>query len=110
MNGDPVVLAVAAVFCVFLLFLFVHLRLWVQALLTNTPVSIFDIIGMRFRRCPPTLIVHAMIELHQRGIKASVREVEQCYRAARENGTSVDTAGELAILVEAARQTESRQT
>src|SRR5690349_16314994 len=105
MNGDPVMLAVAAVmvavFLVFLLLLFVHLRLWIQALLTNTPVGIFDIIGMRLRRCPPQLIVHAMIVLHQRGTKVPVREVELCYLAARETGTSVATATELATLVEA---------
>src|SRR4051812_29320254 len=110
MNGDPVVLAVAAVmaavFVVFLLLLFVHLRLWIQALLTDTPVGIFDIVGMRLRRCPPTLIVHAMIVLHQRGVKVPVREVELGYFAARKTGTSVATATELADLVEAARQSK----
>lgn len=110
MNADPVMLAVAAVmvavFAVFLVLLFVHLRLWLQALLTNTPVGLFDIIGMRLRRCPPQMVVHAMIELHQRGLKVPVQEVEMCYFAARETGTSVATATELAALVEAARQTK----
>jgi uncharacterized protein YqfA (UPF0365 family) len=108
MNADPLILAVVAgvafVFALFLVFFFVHVRLWVQAKLTNIPVSLLDIIGMRLRGCPPRLIVYAMIVLHQRGTKVSVREVELCYFAAYKTGASVGTATELVALVEAAQR------
>ena len=101
MNGDPVVLAVAAVtaavFLLFLLAFFFNLRLWVQALLTNTPVSLIGIIGMRLRGTPPRLILHAAIALRQRGEMVTVEEVERCYLA-HGIGRSM-SATELADLV-----------
>src|SRR5438132_11138205 len=83
MNGNEWLLVVAAVaglvFLVFLVLLFSVLRLWVQSLLTNTPVSVFEIISLRLRRLPATLIVHAAINLAQRGVKVPVREIADCY-------------------------------
>ena len=101
MNGDAVLLAVAAVaaavFALFLLLTFLNLRLWVQALLTNTPVSVFGILGMRLRGTPPKLILHAAIALRQRGEMVTVEEVERCYLA-HAIGSSM-SATELADLV-----------
>lgn len=108
MNDELVVLVVAgvavAIFAVVLIVLFVHLRLWIQARLTDTPVALADIIRMRLRNCPPTLIVHAMIELWQRGIEVSASEVEGCYLAEVVRGEPVATASELASLVEAVKR------
>lgn len=105
MNGNDVVLAVAAVaaavFGLFLLVFFFTLRLWVQALLTNTPVSIFGIIGMRLRGTPPKLILHAAIALRQRGEMVTVDEVERCYLA-HGIGSGM-SATELADLVQEKR-------
>ena len=105
MNGDPVLLAIAAasvaVFLLFLLVLFFTLRLWVQARLCGVPVSVFDIIGMRLRGSPVRRIVHAMIVLTGRGVKVSASDAEGCYRAAVVAGEGVATATELADLLEA---------
>jgi uncharacterized protein YqfA (UPF0365 family) len=113
-GGNPVILAVAAVavlvFAAFLLFLFTYLRLWIQALLTNTPAGIGDIIRMRLRGCPPQLLVHAMIALGQRGVKVSAGEMESYYFALSGRGGPPLTATELAAGVEAARRGESAQT
>ena len=104
MNGNEVIVAFAALGIVlwlaFLAFFFLFLRLWVQALLTNTPVSILDIVRMRLRGCPPQLVVHAMINLAQRGIKVTAQEAESCYLAAVVHGEPVGTATELADLLE----------
>ena len=101
MNGDPVVLAVAAasvaVFLLFLLVLFFTLRLWVQASLCGVPASVFDIIGMRLRGSPVRRIVHAAITLRQRGEKVTVKEVEASYLT-RGSGAA-RSASELADLV-----------
>src|SRR5262249_52000691 len=113
MNGNEVTIAVAVTmvlfFLVVLAFLFVHLRLWLQALLTNTPAGILDIMRMRLRGCPPQLVVHAMINLHQRGVKVSASDMESYYLAAVVRGEPVRTATELAALVEALRRNETPQ-
>jgi uncharacterized protein YqfA (UPF0365 family) len=95
------------VFLVFLLLLFIHLRLWIQALLTNTPVGLLDIIGMRLRGCPPELLVHAAIALSQRGVRVSGRDMEGCYLAAVMRGERPETATELADLVDAVKRNGS---
>jgi uncharacterized protein YqfA (UPF0365 family) len=104
MNADPVILLVAAmmvaVFLVFVVLFFLFFRLWLQARLTNTPVSLADIIGMKLRNCPPTLIVHALIALHQRGVKVSASEAEGYYLAAVSRGERITSAAELADLIE----------
>jgi uncharacterized protein YqfA (UPF0365 family) len=104
MNGNEVIVAFAAagivVWLVFLAFFFLFARLWLQALLTNTPVSILDIVRMRLRGCPPRLVVYAMIELSQRGVKVTAEEAQGCYLAARVHGERVATAAELANLLE----------
>jgi uncharacterized protein YqfA (UPF0365 family) len=104
MNADPVVVAVAAVavgaFVLFLFVLFFHLRFWIQARLTDTPLSLFEIIGMRLRGCPPGRLVSAMVVLNLRGVKVSAREAEGYYRAALDRGEPVGTATELVKLIE----------
>lgn len=102
--GNEVIVSVAALMAVFfvvcLALFFINLRLWIQALLTNTPVSILDIVRMRLRGVPPQLVVHAMIGLSQRGIKVTAQEAEGCYLAARVSGERVETATEFAQLLE----------
>jgi uncharacterized protein YqfA (UPF0365 family) len=104
MNADPMTIAIVAVvggfFALFLIGLFFYLRLWIQALLSNAPLSFFDILGMRLRRSPARLIVNAMIVLGLRGVKVSAREAETYYLVARDRGEPVATATELADLIE----------
>jgi uncharacterized protein YqfA (UPF0365 family) len=72
-------------------------------------VGILDIIRTRLRRCPPRLLVHAMIALSQRGVKVSAAEMEQYYRALAGRGGR-PAAPELADAVEAARRDGPPQT
>jgi uncharacterized protein YqfA (UPF0365 family) len=106
--GKEVVLVVAALtgvfFCAWLVFFFFFLRLWIQALLTNTPVRLLDIVRMRLSGCPPELLVRAMIALRQRGVKVTALEAEQYYLATFVRGERIATAGELADLLEAAKR------
>jgi uncharacterized protein YqfA (UPF0365 family) len=104
-NGNQVFVVVAAVmalvFFVFLVLFFSVLRLWIQALLTGTPISIVEIIGLRLRRIPPQLIVQAAITLAQRGVKVPTREIVDCYL---KHGADRDmNATQLATLVVAER-------
>jgi uncharacterized protein YqfA (UPF0365 family) len=100
----------AAIFLVFLAIFFIHLRLWIQALLTGTPVGIVDILRMRLLNCPPQLIVHAMIDLHQRGVKVPVQDVVGYYLASIKAGDHITSATELADLVEELTQTDPNPT
>jgi uncharacterized protein YqfA (UPF0365 family) len=51
--------------------------LWFQAIVSGTPISLFNIIGMSLRKIPSRAIVTAYINAHKAGIKAvSVAELE----------------------------------
>jgi uncharacterized protein YqfA (UPF0365 family) len=84
------------VFVIFLFLLFSAVRVWFQGLLCGVPVSILDVIGMRLRRTPPSLIVGAAINLKHRGEAASIVDVEKTYLAF---GEGVTSPTELANLV-----------
>jgi uncharacterized protein YqfA (UPF0365 family) len=104
-NNNFVLVAVAAVavlvFLVFLLVFLPVLRLWLQALLTKTPVGIGDILALRLRRIPPELIVHAAITLSQRGVRVPVNEIAECWL---KHGVGREmNATQLATLVAAER-------
>ena len=91
-----VALIIGLVFFVFLVILFTTLRLWIQAQLTGTQVSLADIIRRKLRRLPATLIVHTAIALSQRKIDVPVAEIEATYLAF---GSEAASATELAALV-----------
>jgi uncharacterized protein YqfA (UPF0365 family) len=77
--GLIIAAVMALVFFVFLALFFSILRLWLQALLTGTPVSFAEIIQLRLTNLPITMLVHATIALHQRGVRVPLREVAECY-------------------------------
>jgi uncharacterized protein YqfA (UPF0365 family) len=77
------------------MFLFLA-RSWFRAFLSGVPVGLVQIIGMRLRGSPSTLLIDALIMLRHRGSDATIREVESSYLAYRER---VLTAGDLADLV-----------
>jgi uncharacterized protein YqfA (UPF0365 family) len=99
MNNDVILvvaIVAALVFLVFLVLFFSVFRLWIQALLSGVPVSVFEIIGMRLRRTPATLIIHAAIVLAQRGRKITPKQIESVYLG---YGQGIMTATELVDLV-----------
>jgi uncharacterized protein YqfA (UPF0365 family) len=81
----PVVITLAMA-VVFLLVTFAILivflrtfRPWMQATMTGTPVSVFDILGMRFRRIDVNAVLKALIMTRQAGVALSCRQVESAY-------------------------------
>jgi len=46
-----------------------YISLWFQAFISGTPISFFNIIGMRLRKIPPRFIVSSMINLNKAGLK-----------------------------------------
>ena len=52
---------------------------WLQAYLSGVPLSVFDILGMRFRRTDVKAVVQALVMARQAGVPLSSREVERAY-------------------------------
>ncbi len=83
MSNFFVILAViAGVIAVILLFVvFSYLNLWLQALVSNARVGLFNIIFMRLRKVPPKLIVESKIMAVKAGIDVTSDELESHYLA-----------------------------
>ena len=45
-----------------ILFSFIPVGLWISAIAANVKIGIFQLVGMRFRRIPPALIVNGKIK------------------------------------------------
>jgi uncharacterized protein YqfA (UPF0365 family) len=78
----PFVLAgvVSVVIC--LVILVVTIRVvppWLQARLSAVPLSVFDIIAMRFRKTDVRAVIQALVMARQAGVSLSVAEVERAY-------------------------------
>lgn len=72
--------ALAAV--VGLAFLGRYFGLWFQALVSGTPISLVNIIGMSLRKIPPRIIVNAHINAHKAGLlDVCVSDLETHYMA-----------------------------
>ncbi len=65
----------------FLVLYFVPIPLYISALSSNVNISILDIIGMRFRRVPPSVIVNALITATKAGLTISADKLEAHYLA-----------------------------
>ncbi|MEE1346250.1 MAG: flotillin-like protein FloA, partial [Bacteroidales bacterium] len=63
-------------------FYYVPLLLWVSALVSGVHISLIQLVLMRIRKVPPTVIVQALIEAHKAGLKDIRRdELEAHYLA-----------------------------
>lgn len=59
-----------------------YISLWFQALVSGTPVSLINIIGMSLRKIPPRVIVNAYINVYKAGIRAiTVADLETHFLA-----------------------------
>ncbi len=76
-------LALAVVFVlVFLLILIVMIgtfRPWIRAFTSGMPISVLNIVGMRFRRIEVNVVVDALIMARQAGVAVSCRQMESAY-------------------------------
>lgn len=70
---------------------------WIRAFMSGAPISVFQLLGMRLRGNPLPVIVHGYIALRQRGVRATVQEVESVLAS---YPGRVFTALELADLVQ----------
>jgi uncharacterized protein YqfA (UPF0365 family) len=82
MTFPFVILIIVASIIVFFLFLyFVPVNLWITAIFSNVKVSILDLILMRLRKVPPSVVVNALINGTKAGLSITSNDIETHYLA-----------------------------
>ncbi len=79
--------------CVVALILFLYfvpVGIWFQALVSGVYVSLVQLIFMRFRKVPPTVIVGNMISASKAGLKLKQNDLEAHYLAGGHVGSVVN--------------------
>jgi len=79
--GLYIVIIIAAIIGLWILLYFVPLGLWFSALVSGVRISLLQLILMRWRKVPPTVIVRAMIEGTKAGLYLNRNELEAHYLA-----------------------------
>jgi uncharacterized protein YqfA (UPF0365 family) len=81
---QTVVLAVIAVVVVIGIALFLYiipLNLWITAWVAGAPIGIGQLIAMRIRKVPPSLVVNALINSTKAGLNVTANDIETHYLA-----------------------------
>lgn len=65
----------------FILMYYVPVGLWFTAIISGVKVSIFDLILMRIRKVPPSIIINSSITATKAGLKLTTSELETHYMA-----------------------------
>lgn len=77
-------IAVIVVLAIVLLSVFMYLvpvNLWFQCVLNGVRISLIQLVLMRWRKIPPTIIVNAMINSKKAGLELKSNELEAHYQA-----------------------------
>ena len=83
MEGIGVVIfGIVGVIILLVIFLyFIPVNLWITAIFSGVRVSLLDLVLMRIRKVPPSIIVNAMINSTKAGLKVTTQEMETHYLA-----------------------------
>lgn len=76
-----VMIIAGAVIFIFLFLYFVPVNLWITAVFSNVRISIMNLILMRLRKVPPSIVVNAMINATKAGLDVTTNEIETHYLA-----------------------------
>lgn len=79
--GIYVIIIVGAIVLLWILLYFIPIGLWFQALVSGVRISLLQLIFMRWRKVPPSIIVSAMIEADKAGLKLNRDELEAHFLA-----------------------------
>ncbi|GDY01654.1 UPF0365 protein [Planctomycetota bacterium] len=61
---------------VFVIVFFKFFSLWIQAYMSETPIALFQLVGMSLRKVNPALIVRCMISSTQAGLNLKTKDLE----------------------------------
>ena len=73
--------AFAALILLFVFLYFVPVNLWITAIFSNVKVGIGELIGMRIRKVPPSIIVNSLITATKAGLDLTTNDLETHYLA-----------------------------
>ena len=99
-ESSPVSLIVIAVLSIILLWIilyYVPVGLWFYAIISDAKVGLLQLVFMRWRKVPPTVIVSSMVESTKAGLRLNANELETHYLAGIaldfQMATAIDLAG-----------------
>ena len=82
MENLSVIFLIAGALILLMIFLyFVPISLWITAQFSNVRVGLLELVFMRIRKVPPSLIVNSMINATKAGIAVTTSELETHYLA-----------------------------
>ena len=82
MDLFGIIILCVVIFILLIIFLYlVPVGLWFQALVSGVHTSLIQLMFMRFRKVPPSVIVNNMINATKAGLKLSQNELEAHYLA-----------------------------
>ncbi|GAB2616264.1 flotillin-like protein FloA [Belliella aquatica] len=73
--------AFAGLILLFVFLYFVPVNLWITAIFSNVKVGIGELIGMRIRKVPPSIIVNSLITATKAGLDLTTNDLETHYLA-----------------------------
>lgn len=79
--GALLVIIAVSIVGLWIIFYFVPVGLWFQALVSGVRISLIQLIFMRWRKVPPRVIVQAMIEGTKAGLKLNRNDMEAHFLA-----------------------------
>ncbi|WP_200974237.1 flotillin-like protein FloA [Echinicola sp. 20G] len=83
MSNSAIILIAAfgGLILLFIFLYFVPVNLWITAIFANVKVGIGELIGMRIRKVPPSIIVNSLITATKAGLNLTTNELETHYLA-----------------------------
>lgn len=82
MQFPFIILVIAGALIFIMLFLyFVPVNLWITAVFSNVKISIMNLILMRLRKVPPSIVVNAMITSTKAGLNVTTNDIETHFLA-----------------------------
>ena len=75
------VIFVVAFIALFVFLYFVPINLWITAIFSGVRVSLIELVAMRIRKVPPSIIVNSLITANKAGLGLNTRELETHYLA-----------------------------
>ncbi|MBQ8864264.1 MAG: flotillin-like protein FloA [Rikenellaceae bacterium] len=76
-----IVLAVLSIILLWIILYYVPIGLWFYAIISDAKVGLLQLVFMRWRKVPPTVIVSSMVESTKAGLRLDANELEAHYLA-----------------------------
>ena len=73
--------AFAGLIVLFVFLYFVPVNLWITAIFSNVKVGLLELVGMRIRKVPPSVIVNSLITATKAGLNLTTNDLETHYLA-----------------------------